>query len=48
MSEHEILPSEPITVVLSDMGWVRSAKGHDIEPTNLNYKAGDGFKGCAR
>ncbi|EJD6615224.1 DNA topoisomerase IV subunit A [Providencia rettgeri] len=48
MSEHEILPSEPITVVLSDMGWVRSAKGHDIEPTNLNYKAGDGFKGAAR
>ncbi|WP_144139825.1 DNA topoisomerase IV subunit A [Providencia rettgeri] len=48
MSEHEILPSEPITVVLSDMGWVRSAKGHDIEPSNLNYKAGDGFKGAAR
>ncbi|HGN1704218.1 TPA: DNA topoisomerase IV subunit A [Providencia rettgeri] len=48
MSEHEILPSEPITIVLSDMGWVRSAKGHDIEPTNLNYKAGDGFKGAAR
>ncbi|WP_272691509.1 MULTISPECIES: DNA topoisomerase IV subunit A [Providencia] len=48
MSEHEILPSEPITVVLSDMGWVRSAKGHDIEPTNLNYKAGDGFKDAAR
>ncbi|WP_369308549.1 DNA topoisomerase IV subunit A [Providencia rettgeri] len=48
MSEHEILPSEPITVVLSDMGWVRSAKGHDIEPTNLNYKAGDGFKEAAR
>ncbi|MGJ3354225.1 DNA topoisomerase IV subunit A [Providencia sp. Je.9.19] len=48
MSEHEILPSEPITVVLSDMGWVRSAKGHDIEPTNLSYKAGDGFKEAAR
>ncbi|MEX6208967.1 DNA topoisomerase IV subunit A [Providencia huaxiensis] len=48
MSEHEILPSEPITVVLSDMGWVRSAKSHDIEPTNLNYKAGDGFKDAAR
>ena len=48
MSEHEILPSEPITVVLSEMGWVRSAKGHDIEPTNLSYKAGDGFKEAAR
>lgn len=48
LSEHEILPSEPITVVLSDMGWVRSAKGHDIEPSNLSYKAGDSFKGAAR
>ncbi|MCW2257934.1 topoisomerase-4 subunit A [Providencia alcalifaciens] len=48
LSEHEILPSEPITVVLSEMGWVRSAKGHDIEPANLNYKAGDSFKGAAR
>lgn len=48
LSEHEILPSEPITVVLSEMGWVRSAKGHDIEPSNLNYKAGDSFKGAAR
>ncbi|EKT60064.1 DNA topoisomerase IV subunit A [Providencia sneebia] len=48
LSEHEILPSEPVTVVLSEMGWVRSAKGHDIEPANLNYKAGDSFKGAAR
>ncbi|EKT58182.1 DNA topoisomerase IV subunit A [Providencia burhodogranariea] len=48
LSEHEILPSEPITVVLSEMGWVRSAKGHDIEPANLNYKAGDSFRGAAR
>lgn len=48
LSEHEILPSEPITIVLSEMGWVRSAKGHDIEPANLNYKAGDSFKGAAR
>ncbi|CAG9428082.1 DNA topoisomerase IV subunit A [Providencia alcalifaciens] len=48
LSEHEILPSEPITVVLSDMGWVRSAKGHDIEPSNLSFKAGDSFKGAAR
>ncbi|EMZ5449029.1 DNA topoisomerase IV subunit A [Providencia stuartii] len=48
LSEHEILPSEPITVVLSEMGWVRSAKGHDIEPSNLSYKAGDSFKGAAR
>lgn len=48
MSEHDILPSEPITVVLSEMGWVRSAKGHDIDPTNLNYKSGDSFRSAAR
>ncbi|WP_063654191.1 DNA topoisomerase IV subunit A [Candidatus Arsenophonus triatominarum] len=48
MNEHDILPSEPIIIVLSVMGWVRSAKGHDIDPTNLNYKAGDGFRSAAR
>ncbi len=45
-SENEIMPSEPITVVLSDKGWIRAAKGHDIDPTALSYKAGDSFK-CA-
>lgn len=43
MKETDLLPSEPITVVLSKMGWVRQAKGHDIDPTVLNYKSGDGF-----
>lgn len=38
-----LLPSEPLTVVLSNMGWVRAAKGHDMDPTSLNFKAGDGF-----
>jgi topoisomerase-4 subunit A len=40
----EILPTEPVTVILSQQGWVRAAKGHDIDPTTLSYKAGDGFK----
>ena len=48
MNEHDILPSEPVTIVLSVMGWVRSAKGHDIDPANLNYKAGDGFLSAAK
>ncbi|MCW7548382.1 DNA topoisomerase IV subunit A [Photorhabdus sp. APURE] len=48
MSEHDIAPSEPVTIVLSEMGWVRSAKGHDIDPAGLNYKAGDSFRGAAR
>lgn len=42
-SETEILPSESVTVILSKKGWIRSAKGHDIDPTGLNYKSGDGF-----
>jgi topoisomerase-4 subunit A len=39
----EILPSEPITVVLSKAGWIRSAKGHGIDATALSYKSGDDF-----
>lgn len=44
LSETDLLPTEPVTVVMSEQGWVRSAKGHDIDPTSLSYKAGDGFK----
>ena len=44
LSETDLLPTEPVTVVMSEQGWVRSAKGHDIDPTGLSYKAGDGFK----
>jgi topoisomerase-4 subunit A len=43
-----LLSSEAMTVVLSEMGWVRAAKGHDIDPASLNYKAGDGFLAAAR
>lgn len=44
MKETEILPTEPITVVISNKGWVRAAKGHDVDPLSLSYKAGDEFK----
>lgn len=47
MKETEILPSEPVTVVLSSKGWVRAAKGHDIDPASLSYKAGDEFLSAA-
>lgn len=47
-SETELLTSEPVTVVLSEKGWIRSAKGHDIDPTSLSYKAGDSFRFAAR
>jgi topoisomerase-4 subunit A len=47
LSEKELLPSEPVTVVLSEKGWVRCAKGHDVDGNSLQYKAGDGFKAAA-
>ena len=40
----DLLPTEAITVILSDKGWVRAAKGHDIDPEKINYRAGDSFK----
>jgi len=47
ISETEILPTEPLTVILSQMGWVRAAKGHDIDPQSVSYKAGDAFLATA-
>ncbi|WP_277052452.1 DNA topoisomerase IV subunit A [Zestomonas thermotolerans] len=47
LSETELLPTEPVTVVLSEKGWVRCAKGHDIDAAGLSYKAGDSFKAAA-
>ena len=43
LTEHELAPVEAVTVVLSEKGWVRCAKGHDIDATALSYKAGDNF-----
>ncbi|XKM14623.1 DNA topoisomerase IV subunit A [Orbaceae bacterium ac157xtp] len=48
ITEQALIPSEPITVVLSEMGWARAAKGHEIDPTSLNYKSGDQFKASAK
>ena len=48
MDETELAPSEPVTVVLSEKGWVRAAKGHDINPGELSYKSGDGFRQAVR
>ncbi|HUR41701.1 MAG TPA: DNA topoisomerase IV subunit A [Verrucomicrobiae bacterium] len=44
----EIVPAEPITVVLSKAGWIRAAKGHDIDATTLEYKSGDEFLAAVR
>jgi len=47
LREEEIISAEPVTVVLSQQGWIRVAKGHEIDPLALNYKAGDSFKQAA-
>jgi topoisomerase-4 subunit A len=43
----EVVPAEPVTVVLSERGWVRAAKGHDLDPRSLAYRSGDGFRAAA-
>ncbi|RUO22990.1 DNA topoisomerase IV subunit A [Aliidiomarina minuta] len=48
LSERELAPSEPVTVVLSKKGWVRSAKGHDVDGSGLGYKSGDEFLAAAK
>jgi topoisomerase-4 subunit A len=48
IDETEIMASEPVTVVLSRSGWVRAAKGHDIDPRALSYKTGDEYHASAR
>jgi topoisomerase IV subunit A len=48
IAETEIMASEPVTVVLSRSGWVRAAKGHDIDPRALSYKTGDEYRAAAR
>ncbi len=47
-SELELISADPITVVMSEKGWIRGAKGHDIDPSSLSYKSGDGFKLAVR
>ncbi len=48
LDETALVPSEPVTVVLSEKGWVRAAKGHEVDPAALGYKAGDAFLAAAR
>jgi topoisomerase-4 subunit A len=48
LSETDLLPTEPITIVLSESGWVRAAKGHDVDPTSLNFRTGDRYASSVR
>jgi len=47
-NEDELVSNEPVTVILSDKGWVRSAKGHEINAADLTYREGDGFGHSAK
>ena len=47
LDETALIPSEPVTVVLSEMGWIRAAKGHEIDGTTLSYKQGDKYQASA-
>ena len=47
-SEQDLISNDPITVVLSDKGWVRAAKGHELDPAELNYKSGDSYRHAVR
>jgi topoisomerase-4 subunit A len=47
MDETALISSEPVTVVLSRHGWIRAAKGHEIDPEQLSYKSGDSFLAAA-
>jgi len=42
-NDQDMVPAENVTVVLSEKGWVKAAKGHEIDPISLNYKAGDTY-----
>jgi len=48
IDETSLIANEPVTVVISTGGWVRSAKGHDLDPLTLSYKSGDAFQSAAR
>ncbi|MFN7293851.1 MAG: DNA topoisomerase IV subunit A [Lysobacteraceae bacterium] len=48
IDETELVPSEPVTVVLSQKGWIRAAKGHDVDPAGLSYREGDALQSFAR
>ena len=48
MDETQLVASEPVTVILSQRGYARAAKGHEVDATSLSYKSGDGFLASAQ
>lgn len=48
ISATDLISVEPVTIILSEKGWVRSAKGHEVDPASLSYKSGDGYLDAAK
>ena len=48
LDETDLIGADPVTVVLSEKGWIRAAKGHDVDAAGLSYKAGDKFLAAAQ
>ena len=48
LKETDLAPSEPVTVIVSKSGWIRSAKGHDVDAANMNYRSGDAYLAHAK
>ena len=44
LKESDLVPSEPITAILSQAGWIRAAKGHDVDPVGMSYRSGDSYQ----
>jgi topoisomerase-4 subunit A len=48
LDERALIPNEPMTIVISQKGWVRAAKGHDIDPKSLTFRSGDEYLSSAK
>lgn len=43
-----LISNEPLTVIVSEKGWIRAAKGHDVDVENLSYRSGDSFQSAVK
>ncbi|MFP3355008.1 DNA topoisomerase IV subunit A, partial [Pseudoalteromonas sp. SIMBA_153] len=48
LKESDLVPSEPVTAILSKAGWIRAAKGHDVDATGMSYRSGDSYQAHVR
>jgi len=48
LSESDLIPANPITIILSAKGWVRAGKGHELDPRELSFRGEDAFQAAAR